>query len=147
MKEGVYLVNRAGKIKTKGAKLLHSNWRWMALQFLAGAIYVSINILYPGHLKFFYPLQWGTIFGLLYWQMRTNPLEGVEIIVRPDFFTGKWSIVFIDGLGMLGYIFKKGVNEEGKISLRVFPFFPSRYTILNRLQLMIIKWGAWAHII
>lgn len=124
-----------------------SVWFWITLQMMTGVLFVALRNIFNIRMGILYPLQWVMIFAILYWQLRSTPLQGFEITVEVDFIRDKWSIIFIDGLGMLGYIFKKGVNEEGKISLRVFPFFPSRYTIVNRLQLVGIKWGAWARII
>lgn len=148
MKKENFLLQDGLKLSPKRWKKIRCNvWFWIVMQLMTGACFVAIRSIFLVKMGILFPIQWTFILGILYWQLRSTPLHGFEMTVEPDFFRGEWSIVFIDGLGMLGYIFKKGINEEGKISLRVFPFFISRYTVVNRLQLMGIKCGAWARII
>lgn len=120
-------------------------WFWVGLQLLVGIAIVGINVHFHVRASLLLPSQWGVIIALYYWQLKSYRLTGIDIVVPPGAFK-KWDFIGIDGVGPRGIIYKTSVREEG-YCITIFLFWPSRYILVNRIKVLVIKFAVWARLI
>lgn len=123
-----------------------SVWFWIRWQALAGIL--AIGITNGFHIRSVYvlPFQWTAILAILYWQIRSSPLEGMQITVQSG-FVSKWNIIRICGSDMLGIVYRTAVGRDGSEEIRAVPFYPSRYRIVSYAKFHLLRFAVWARII
>jgi hypothetical protein len=123
-----------------------SVWFWVGLQVSTGIISGAVINIFHVHYGAVGPFHWITIIGLLYWQLRSAKMIGIDIIVEFGLFK-KWNVIRIGDVKHVGIIYKTAVGRRGFVILSVWPFVASRWKIANSLQFLSIKFAVWARII
>lgn len=133
-------------ITTEPHKKRRTVWFFVGLQLLVGAICQSVEFIF--HLRYHsvWPFQWAAIISLWYWQFRSSPIIGLEIMLESGFIS-KWTVIEVGGWPELAIVYKTGVGADGQVIIIVWPFSPSRYKLVNSLKFVWIKFAVWAKII
>lgn len=137
IKETTFL--KSGKSKLKPIKKKRGIWFWIGMQGLVLAGVVVIYTICHIRISRILPFQCTASLAILYWQMRSLPIAGLEILVGPAEFS-KWDIIAIGNLRTLCLIYKMAVRAEGT-TIFVFPYFPSRWKLKNLMQVYAIRVG------
>lgn len=115
-----------------------SVWFWVIMQFSLQALCCVGSIFLRSNKWIVGLTQWGCISAVLYWQMRTNPILGIRIIMPQNDFK-KWDKVKICLTNEEAIVIKKNLWPDGGISVRIFPYKQSRYRLVNTLKISCIK--------
>lgn len=146
MEQEPVLLKGSLSVNTDAPRKKRSVWFWIGWQGLTGSL--AIGIMNGFHIRSTYvlPFQWTAILAILYWQIRSSPLEGIQITTGTG-FVSKWNIIRIGGSDILGIVYRMMVGRDGQAEISVFPFYPSRYRIINYGRFHLIKLAVRAKII
>lgn len=137
-----------GEVRIRRQRLtkIRSVWFWVCVQAIGAGLCTFLHYmkLIP-HLIIF-GLRLISIFGICYWQLRSTPLEGIEITLESG-YVGKWNVIRMGGVRSLAIVFKTSIGLHGAEKISVFPFLPSRWRMVNSFKLFVIKFAVWAAII